>query len=49
MAGLEKRWFDDPIQLDETPIDWLRVDENMEKMVKLSKEYLMTEIEKLDY
>lgn len=48
-AGLEKRWFDDPTQLDETPIDWLRVDENMEKMVKYSKEYLMTEIEKLDY
>lgn len=49
MAGLEKRWFNNPVQLDDTPIDWLKVDENMEKMVKYSKEYLITEIEKLDY
>lgn len=49
MTGLEKRWFDSPVQLDETPIDWLKVDENVEKMVKYSKEYLMTGIEKLNY
>lgn len=46
LAGLEKRWFENPDQLDEMSIDWLNVDENMAKGIKDSKGYLMKEIEK---
>lgn len=46
MAGLEERWFENLNQLNESPIDWMKVDENMAKAIKLSKEYLMGEFEK---
>lgn len=45
MAGLEERWFGNFDQLNEMPINWLKVDENMENIIKLSKEYLIGEIE----
>lgn len=47
MAGLEERWFENLNQLNEMPIDWLKVNENMAKVIKLSKEYLMGELNKI--
>lgn len=46
MAGLEERWFENIEQLNEMPINWLKVDESMANVIKQSKDYLIGEIER---